>query len=90
MDASTIGVIIALIMSVLSVGGMAVFGAKNLFTGKHELRKIVVLVIPFLAFGIAYFVTGSADEAAMITTIIMIGFMALLVTFSALKSVFNL
>ncbi|NCP84967.1 MAG: hypothetical protein GW809_09055 [Bacteroidetes bacterium] len=89
MDVSTIAVGISFGMSLLSVLGMALFGAKNLISGKHEMQKILVLVIPFLVFGGVYFATGSADEAAMLTMLIMLGFMAILIAFSAIKSVFN-
>lgn len=90
MDASTIAVAVAFGMSALSILGMALFGVKNLISGKHELSKILVLVIPFAVFGGAYGVTGSADEAAMISMLLMLGFMALLIALSAVKSVFNL
>jgi hypothetical protein len=89
MDASTIAVGISAGMSLLSVLGMAIFGVKNLATGKHELSKILILVIPILVFIGVYFVTGSADEAAMLTMLIMLGFMAVLIALSAIKSVFN-
>lgn len=89
MDASTIAVGVSAGMVVLSILGMMVFGIKNLVTGKHEISKIVILIIPMLVFAGVYFATGSADEAAMLTTLIMLGFMALLIALSAIKSVFN-
>lgn len=89
MDASTIAVGVSAGMVVLSIFGMMIFGVKNLITGKHELSKIVILIIPMLVFAGVYSATGSADEAAMLTTLIMLGFMALLIALSAIKSVFN-
>ena len=89
MDLSIIAVGISVGMTLLSVLGMAVFGVKNLVSGKHEWSKVVILIVPFAVFGIAYGVTGNADEAAMLATTIMLGIMAVLIAFSAVKSVFN-
>ncbi|TNE68411.1 hypothetical protein EP331_15755 [bacterium] len=84
-----IGVWAAVIMIGLSIVLIALFGVKNLASGKHEWPKIAILVVPFVVFGIAYGVTQDAATAAMLTTLIMLGFMALLIAFSAVKSVFN-
>ncbi len=89
MDASTIAVAVSLGLVAFAILGMALFGVKNLVTGKHEWSKIAILVVPFIVFGVAYGVTGSADEAAMLTTLIMLGFMGVLIALSAVKSVFN-
>lgn len=89
MDASTIAVGVSVGMVILSVLGMAVFGVKNLATGKHEFTKILILIIPFAIFGGVFAATGSADEAAMLSMLIMMGFMAVLIAYSAIKSVFN-
>lgn len=68
---------------------MLMFGVKNLINGKHEVQKIITMIVPFALFGVTYAVMGDGAAAAMATMMIMIGMLILFILVSGLRSTFN-
>jgi len=87
----TIQVSLMIMLSMIGIGILLIliFGAKNLATGKHEVQKLVTMVVPFIIFGITYAVMGDASAAAMATMLIMVGLLALFILVSGLRSSFK-
>jgi hypothetical protein len=89
MGISEIALTGGLVLLGISLLLIAVFGIKNIVSGKHELSKIAVVVTPFVIFGITYGVTGQLTESALITLLTLIGLMLLLILFGGVRSSFK-
>jgi hypothetical protein len=89
MGISEIALTGGLVLLGISLLLIAVFGIKNIASGKHELSKIAVVVTPFIIFGIAYGVTGQLTESALFTLLTLIGLMLLLILFGGVRSSFK-
>jgi hypothetical protein len=89
MGISEIALTGGLVLLGISLLLIAVFGIKNIVSGKHEFSKIGVVVSPFVIFGVTYGVTGQLTEAALITLLTLIGLMLLLILFGGVRSSFK-
>jgi len=65
-------------------------GVRNVSQGRASLKKVSVMLVPFVVFGIAYSITGGFDTAAMLTLVIMMSLMILSIVVSSTKRTFNL
>lgn len=68
---------------------IVIFGIKNVVSGKHELTKILVVMSPFVVFGITFGVTGQTTESALTTLLVLIGAMVLMIFFGGVRSSFK-
>lgn len=84
-----VSLIIMLAMIGIAILMILIFGAKNLINGKHEVQKLITMVVPFIIFGVSYPVMGDAVAAALITMLVMIGLLTLFILVSGLRSTFN-
>lgn len=89
MGISEIALTGGLVLLGISLLLIAVFGIKNIVSGKHELSKIAVVITPFAIFGITYGVTGQLTESALITLLTLIGLMLVLILFGGVRSSFK-
>lgn len=87
-ESIAIGLGLALII-IGAIGAMAA-GIRNVINGKSDLKKMSIVIIPLLIFGISYVLTNSFDQAGMATFLIMMGLMALAIIVSSTKRTFNL
>lgn len=87
----TIQVALMIMLAMIGTGilMMLMFGVKNLINGKHEVQKIITMIVPFALFGVTYAVMGDGAAAAMATMMIMIGMLILFILVSGLRSTFN-
>lgn len=79
----------ALVLLGLALLLIALFGLKNVFSGKHEVTKILVVLSPFVVFGITFGVTGQTTESALTTLLVLIGAMVLMIFFGGVRSSFK-
>ncbi len=79
-------------LGLLIIGVIAIFaaGIRNVTLGKSSVKRVLVMVIPFVIFGIAYATTGSVNEGGIVTMMIMMGAMILAIAFTGLKGTFKL
>jgi hypothetical protein len=79
-------------LGLLIIGVIAIFaaGIRNVTLGKSSVKRVVVMVVPFVIFGIAYASTGSVNEGGILTMMIMMGAMILAIAFTGLKGTFKL
>ncbi len=87
---SVIGIGIAAGLVIIGVIAIGVSGVRSLKNGKQDLKKVVTFVIPFAVFGIAYAISGSANDAGIATMLFMMAAMALLIVLTGFRSTFNL
>ncbi|MEX0994288.1 MAG: hypothetical protein WD599_02095 [Balneolaceae bacterium] len=74
----------------ISVVGMFVSGIRSVSLGKSDLKKVIVMAVPFLVFGIAYGATGSVEQGGIATMMILMAAMLLAIAFTGLKGTFKL
>lgn len=85
-------IFIGLGIGLLGIGvlGTIVFGIRSSFLlGNADLKKALVMLVPFVIFGIAYFATNSADQAGVVTMLILAALMVLAIAFTGLKGTFK-
>jgi hypothetical protein len=70
---------------VIGLIAILISGVRNVILGKSDLKKVVVMLVPFLIFGATYLATGSVDQGGIATMIIMIGAMLLAIFVTGLK-----
>jgi len=87
----TVQIALTVMLAMIGVGVLMilVFGAKNLMSGKHEVQKLVTMVVPFVLFGVTFAVMGYATPAAMATLLIMLGLLVLFILVTGLRSTFK-
>lgn len=87
---SVIGIGIAAALIGIVIVAIIVSGVKSLKNGKQDVKKIVTFLVPLIAFGVAYAITGSLGDAGIAAMLFMMAATALLITFTGLRSTFNI
>jgi hypothetical protein len=75
---------------IIGVIAILVSGVRNVSLGKSSPKRVIVMVVPFVIFGIAYAATGSIDQGGIATMIVLITAMVLAIAFTGLKGTFKL
>lgn len=65
-------------------------GVRNVSQGRASLKKVSVMIVPLIIFGVSYAIMGGFDTAAMLTLVIMMSLMVLAIVISSTKRTFNL
>lgn len=65
-------------------------GVRNVAQGRANIKKVSVMIVPLVIFGIAYIVMETFDRAAMLTLVVMMSLMVLAIVISSTKRTFNL
>jgi len=73
----------------LGILSMIISGIKSLAQGKQDVKRIVIIAIPFIVFGISYAILGDTPKAGVLTTMVMIGIMVLSVVLTGLRGTFK-
>ncbi len=77
----------------LIVGGilaMLISGIRSVAQGKQDFKRIAMMLVPFIVFGITYFALGQdLPKAAVMTAGIMMAGMAIGIVFTGLKGTFR-
>ncbi len=73
----------------LGIVSMIVSGIKSLAQGKQDVKRIVIMAVPFAIFGIAYGVLGDIPKAGVLTTMAMMGIMVFSVVITGLRGTFK-
>jgi hypothetical protein len=73
----------------LGIVSMIVSGIKSLAQGKQDVKRIVIMAVPFIIFGVAYGVLGDIPRAGVLTTMTMMGIMVVSVVFTGLRGTFK-
>lgn len=83
---------IGLGMGIIVIGAILalIFGIRNITYGKSDLKRVLAMGVPFVIFGIAYAISGTIDQAGMITLLTMMSLMALGIIISSARRTFNI
>ncbi|HET8865711.1 MAG TPA: hypothetical protein VFM80_08420 [Gracilimonas sp.] len=84
----SVGLAIGLI--VLSILGILGAGIKSVMNGKQDYRRIGMMAVPFVVFGISYAVLGDIPQAGVFTSVFMLGAMALTILLTGMRGTFKL
>lgn len=74
---------------VFGVLAMAGSGIKSLSQGKQDVKRIAIMAVPFIIFGITYAILRDIPEAGVLTTIAMMVIMVVSVLFTGLRGTFK-
>lgn len=89
MEAAPIAIGLSLLIMVFCVIGIVVAGVKSIASGKQDTKKMAIMAVPFLIYGITYAVLGSTQDAGVATLLIMIALMFGLILITGIKGVFR-
>ncbi|MBO6585912.1 MAG: hypothetical protein JJ953_07415 [Gracilimonas sp.] len=87
MVAISVGLALGLI--VLGVVTMAGAGVRSLVMGKQDYKKIGMMAIPFVVFGIAYAISGEFSDAGVMTAALMMLGMVAAIVLTGLRGTFK-
>lgn len=89
----TIAVIGAFGLIGLGIIATIVSGIKSMTQGKQDIKRIGIMAVPFVIFGISYLVVQSSElafaKAGVMTAGIMMGIMVVSVFFTGLRGTFK-
>lgn len=88
MPAISVGIGLGLI--VLGVLAILFAGVRSLMQGKQDFRKMGMMAIPFVLFGVSYAIVGEFAKAGVLTTVILMGLMVLSIALTGLRGTFKL
>jgi hypothetical protein len=89
MEAAPIAIGISLLIIVLCVIGIVFAGVKSIASGKQDTKKMAIMAVPFVIYGITYAVLGSTQDAGVATLLVMIALMFGLILVTGIKGVFR-
>ncbi len=74
---------------VLSILGILGAGIKSVMNGKQDYKRIGMMAVPFVVFGISYAVLGDIPKAGVFTAVFMLGAMALTIILTGMRGTFK-
>lgn len=74
---------------VLGIVGIIFSGIKSMINGKQDFKRIGMMAIPFVVFGISYAVFGDVAQAGVFTAVFMLGVMALTIILTGMRGTFK-
>lgn len=87
MPAISVGIGLGLI--VLGVLAILFAGIRSLMQGKQDYRKIAMMAVPFVVFGISFAVLGEVAKAAVMTAGVLMALMIGSIAFTGLRGTFK-
>lgn len=79
----------ALVILAIGLILMAVFGVRNIASGKYTWGKIGIILSPIALFFILFAVIGDATRAGLVTMLLMVVVLAIIVALLGLRSTFK-
>lgn len=80
---------LALGLIVIGVIGIVFSGIRNVANGKSEIKKVGVMLIPVIIFGVSYATMGTLNEAGVFTMILMVIAMVLGIIVTGTRGTFK-
>ncbi|HBQ59203.1 MAG TPA: hypothetical protein DD671_06160 [Balneolaceae bacterium] len=87
MEAISVGLAIALI--VLGIIGILAAGVKSVINGKQDYKRVAMMAVPFIVFGISYALFGEIPKAGVFTAVFMLGTMVVTIVLTGLRGTFK-
>ena len=89
MNIVSLSVGLAGLLIVLGLVTMVVAGVRSLALGKQDFKKIGMMAVPFVIFGVTFAVAGKYATAGVATAGIMMALMILTIVFTGLRGTFK-
>lgn len=83
----SVGLAVGLI--VLGVLGMLGAGVNSVIQGKQDYKRIAMMAVPFVVFGISQAIFGDIPKAGVFTAIFMLATMVLTIVFTGMRGTFK-
>jgi uncharacterized membrane protein YfbV (UPF0208 family) len=87
MVAISVGLAIGLV--VLGIATMIFAGIRSLALGNQDIKKMAMMAIPFIVFGISFAVVGEYAKAGVLTAVIMMAIMVAAIFVTGLRGTFK-
>lgn len=87
-DNLAIGLVLGLIG--IAVIGILVSGVKNIFNGKSDFKRVAIMGVPVVIFGISYAVLGTANQAGVATMLFLLGLMIIGIILTGTRGTFKI
>ncbi|SMO43564.1 hypothetical protein [Gracilimonas mengyeensis] len=86
-----VAISVGLAFGLLALGVLTMFGAgiRSLALGKQDFKRIGMMAVPFVVFGISYGVFGEFAKSAIFTAALMMAAMILSIAFTGLRGTFK-
>lgn len=88
-----IAVIGAFGLIALGIIATIVSGIKSMTQGKQDIKRIAIMAVPFVIFGISYLIVQGTElpfaKAGVLTAAIMMGIMVVSVFFTGIRGTFK-
>lgn len=84
-----IAVIAAFGLMGLGILTMIISGVKSLAQGKQDFKRMGLMAVPFVIFGISYVVLGDIARAGVMATMIMMVIMGVSVALTGVRGIFK-
>lgn len=72
-DSLAIGLTLGLIL--IGVIGILFSGVRNVLNGKSDFKRVAIMLVPVVIFGVSYVVMGTFEQAGVATVVFMVGVM---------------
>lgn len=83
----SVGLGMALI--VLGILGIIISGIKSVANGKQDFKRVGMMAVPFVVFGISYAVFGEVPKAGVFTAVFMLGAMVVTIMLTGMRGTFK-
>lgn len=83
----SVGLGMALI--VLGILGIIFAGIKSISNGKQDFKRVGMMAVPFVVFGISYAILGEVPKAGVFTAVFMLGAMVVTIMLTGMRGTFK-
>lgn len=80
---------LALGLIVIGVIGIFVSGIRNVINGKSDFKKLAIMGVPVVVFGVSFALTGTFQQAGVATMMFMIAIMILSILVTGTRGTLN-
>lgn len=86
-----VAISVGLAFGLLLLGILFMLGAgiRSLTLGKQDFKRIGMMAVPFVVFGISYVIAGEFAKAGILTATVMMLAMILSIAFTGLRGTFK-
>ncbi|MDX1640960.1 MAG: hypothetical protein R3220_04655 [Balneolaceae bacterium] len=86
---NNIAIGLALGLIIIGVIGIFISGIRNVMNGKSDFKKLAIMGVPVLIFGVSFALMGTFVQAGVATMIFMIALMILSILVTGTRGTLN-
>lgn len=86
-----VAISVGLALGLVGLGLLTMLGAgiRSLILGNQDIKKIGMMAVPFVVYGISFAVTGKYADAGVLTATIMMAAMIIAIVLTGLRGTFK-